>query len=95
MKRLKVEHFELTVNNLDSVIEHLIVVMRRIAGEKDYNLFDGGIRAVLETYIWPGIEGTGFARNDLLNRFREHQRLLLLYECNYAYLQVYNTSSRS
>lgn len=79
MKRMKVEHHDITLNNLDNVVEHLVVVARRIAGEKDYNLFDAGVRAVLETYVWPGIEQIGFTRDALLGRFREHQRLLLLY----------------
>lgn len=95
MRRLGVPAAASTITeaNLDNVVEHLIVVMRRIAGEKDFNLFGQGIRAVLETYIWHGLEAT-LSRDDLVRRFRDNQRLLLLYECNYAYAHVYNCSFR-
>jgi hypothetical protein len=62
--------FSIDLNNIDSVIEHLIVIMRRIIGEKDYNLFGNGIRAILETYIWPGLEQAGLTREQLLKRLR-------------------------
>lgn len=70
LRRLKVQPYGINLYNLDSVVEHLIVIMRRIAGEKDFNLFDNGIRAVLETYVWPGIEQTRFARSELVSCFR-------------------------
>lgn len=55
MKRLKIQNPKTSLAYLDSIVEHLILVMRRIVGEKDFNLFGNGIKAVIETYIWPTV----------------------------------------
>jgi hypothetical protein len=93
MKRLQMPELRIDLGNIDNVVEHLVVIMRRIIGEKDFNLFGQGIRAVLETYIWQGLDSV-FNRDELMRRFQENQRLLLLYECNYTYSNITNCTWR-
>ena len=87
-KRLKIDP-EISLETLDSLVEHLIQVIRKMANTNDYNLYGKGVKAVFETYL----QGERMNNVDKIKeRLEEHRRLLLLYECQYARVSAYNTT---